>query len=112
MGFLGSETQILHCQNDCCKWALRITQRACKPGCPHSVRTLCPNFKNHEDKPKRQVLTFVSMSLICPGMFTWQSVAKVLLHPNKHIALIIELYKLHKIGSSLGSITQTLHVLE
>lgn len=50
MGILGSETQILHCQNDCYKWALRIIQRACKPGCPHFVRTVCPIFK----KSRRQ----------------------------------------------------------
>ena len=42
-------------------------------------------LKNHENKAKRTLMTFVSMSLICPicnGMFLSQSAPKVLLSPN------------------------------
>ena len=67
--------------------------------------TFCENFvskfkKNHEDKTKRLLLTSISMSLICPisnGIFPYQSAPKVLIDPNKDI-IIMELYKLHKIG--------------
>ena len=76
-------------------------------------------FKNYEDKAKWLLLTFVSTPLICPisnGMFPSQGTPKVLLEPHKNFILIMELYKLHKIGrkskkSSLQSKTQTLHIL-
>ena len=88
MGSLGSKTQILYFQNKYYKRAFRNYTKGLQPGFPHSLRTLCPNFKSHEDKAKRPLLTFVSMSLICPisnGMFPSQSAPKVLLDPNKDI---------------------------
>ena len=71
--------------------------------------------KRKQEKP---LLTFASMSLICPisnGIFPSQSAPKVLLDLYKEIIVIIELYKLHKIGrkstrSSLGSKSQTLNL--
>ena len=88
-------------------------------------------LKNHENKSKRPLLKFVSMSLICAisnGMFLSQSAPcplyalfqmecsfpKVLLELNKNIGFVMELYKLHKIErkssrSGLRSKTQSLY---
>ena len=98
MSSLGSETQILYFRSKYSKLALKNYTEGLPSGFPHSVRTSSPN---HENKAKRRLLTFVSMSLICPisnGMFLSQSAPKVLLDPNKDIRFIMELCKLHKIG--------------
>ena len=75
-------------------------------------------LKTYENKPKRPLVTFVSMALKCPisnGMFPSKSASKVILHPNKYFIFIMELYKLDKIGrkstrKSMRSETQTLYV--
>ena len=96
----------------------KIIQRICNLVF-HILWKLCVQvLKNYEDKAKRQLLTFVSMSLICPisnGMFPSQSVPKVLLEPKKDFIFIMELYKLNKFGrkstkGSLQSKTETLYV--
>ena len=114
MSSLGSETQILYFRSKYSKLALKNYTEGLPSGFPHSVRTSSPN---HENKAKRRLLTFVSMSFICPiynGMFLSQSAPKVLLDPNKDIRFIMEFYKLYKSGrkttrSSLQSKTQTLY---
>ena len=98
-------------------WLSKIIQRVC-----NMVFHFCENFvskceKSLNESKKTPLLTFVSMSLICPisnGIFPSQSAPKVLLDLYKEIIVIIELHKLHKIGrkstrSSLGSKTQTLY---
>ena len=58
-------------------------------------------LNNYEDKAKRPLLTFVSMSLICPisnERFPSQSAPKELLESNKNVIFIMELYKSHEIG--------------
>ena len=75
-------------------------------------------LNNYEDKAKRPLLTFVSMSLICPvsnERFPYQSASKELLESNKNVIFIMELYKSHEIGrkstkSILQSKTQTIHI--
>ena len=75
-------------------------------------------LKRYEDKPKRLLVTFVSMTFICPisnGIFPSQSAPKLILHPNKDFIFIMELYKLDKIGrkstrKGLRRKTQNLHV--
>ena len=57
-------------------------------------------LKTYENKPKRPLVTFVSMALKCPisnGMFPSKSASKVILHPKKYFIFIMELYKLDKI---------------
>ena len=69
MGSLGSERQIQHFRNKYSKPALKNYTKGLQLGFPHSVRTLCPNSKkNHEDKAKRPLLKFVSMSLMCGAL--------------------------------------------
>ena len=117
MDSLGSETQILYFRNNYSKLALKNYTKGFQPCFPHSVRTSCQILKNHEEKVKRLLLTFLSMSLISPisnGMFSSQSAPKVLLGSNKDIIFIMELHELHKnwrksTRSSLGSKTQTLY---
>ena len=106
------------------KFALK-NYKDLQPGFQFSVRTfvhilkLCVQIlKNSEDKAKRSLLMFVSISLICPisnGMFPSQSAPKVLLEPNKNFISNMELYNLHKIGRkstkiSLQNKTETLHI--
>ena len=98
-------------------WLSKTIQRVCNLVFHILWELRVQILKNHENKAKRTLLTFVSMFLICPisnGMFLSQSAPKVLLDPNKDIRFIMELYKLHKIGrkttrSSLQSKTQTLY---
>ena len=68
MGSLVSEgeTQIRYFQNNNPKLVLKNYTKDLKPSFPHSVRTSCSNFKTYEDKPKRPLVAFVSMTLICP----------------------------------------------
>ena len=66
MGSLESKRQILHLRNNYSKRTLQNYTKALQLGFPHSVKTLCPNFKNHEDKVKGLLLMIVSMPLICP----------------------------------------------
>ena len=105
MGCLVSEdeTQIRYFDNNYPKLALKNYTNDLPPGFPHCLRITCPNFKKVRrlDKPKRSLVTFVPMTLVCPvsnGMYAYQSAPKVMLHPNKDFIFIMELYKLEKIG--------------
>ena len=106
MGCLVSEdeTQIRYFENNYSKLALKNYTKDLQPGFPHCLRITCPNFKKVRrlDKPKRSLVTFVSMTLICPvsnGIYAYQSAPKVLLYPNKDFILIMELYKVEEIDS-------------
>ena len=105
MGCLVSEdeTQIRYFESNYSKLALKNYTKDLQPGFPHYLRITCPNFKKVRrlDKPKRSLVTFVSMTLICPvsnGIYAYQSAPKVMRHSNKDFKFIMELYKLEKIG--------------
>ena len=79
MSSLRNEMQILYFRNNYSKLALKNYAKGFLQPCfPKSVRTSCP---------KRPLLTFVSMCLMCPisnGMFPSQSAPKVLLDSNNY----------------------------
>ena len=55
MGSLVSETLIRYFWNNYSKWALKSQSKDLQPGFPHSVRSLCRNFKKLRRKRKKTV---------------------------------------------------------
>ena len=84
MGSLASETQILYFWNNYFKWVFKNYTMDLQPDFPLLWELRVQILKNYEDKAKRPLLTFVSMSPIYPisiGMFPSQSTPKALFEP-------------------------------